>query len=594
MGGAIRRLNVFLVALMLAAGNSAGAQISGDGQTPGRRDLPPEITIPDNASVSMDLSDSLLETGMQADGNTIKLEATYNESISLKEVLEHVLRYNLPIRISRESWHYQRGQFFAAMAGFLPTYYSSYKATNVRVFPNTRAPSQVFISEVRYPVFLGGAVLYGTLGQHYRNRAWKNSFQNTIDASLLDAYNKYSDLVLQHMMLKIRKKSVALAQASLEVNEANYKAGIATQFDVLQTRSHLAETKDELYQQQLATRTAAMALCNVIDAPLLINFLPRETLLKQELILDKRFGIADYERLALEKRHELRQYEQFRLAASRSIQSAASSLYPTVSLFTAYTVATTELNNPQNVGLLNGVAATEVAQAEENNGVVTNTALDQTASFSPGSANTAVGGANTLTDVVAGSGGNPIANVQSGSLVTSGAVKPNFGASAVTGAPSTSNIQGSNTASAGIFPGHSQNFQMGMNLGWNLFNLGLSSTGNVLAARALSRQSSLQANQQLLLVMKQVHASYFSLQNARKRVKATATAVDYGRQSLSLARLRTKAGLGNNLELIEAHNDYIGALLKQAEAISAVNRAQAQLLKDTGVISVATLTGGYR
>ena len=396
------------------------------------------------------------------------------------------------------------------------------------------------------------------------------------------------------MLLKIRMKAVTLAETNLRLNEANYQAGIATQFDIMQSRTQLADEKEQLYQQQLATRGAAMALCLVLNAPLLINFLPRETVLKEHPILDARLKVADYENVALKARPELRQYENFRLAAARSVQSSASPYYPQMSFFTTYTVATTQINIPQNVNLLNGVAAAEVAQAEENIGVVTNTALDQTASFSPGSSNTANDGANTLSDVVAGGGGNPIANVQGGSLVTSGAVKPTFGSSALTGGPTTSNIQGSNTASAGIFPGHSQTFQTGMNFNWTMPNLGLSPVCGVLAARSLSREAMLQANQELLLVMKQVHSDYFGVEVARRRVDATALAAGYSRESLRLARLRRRSGVGSNLELIESLDSYVRALSEQARAITAVNQAQAQLLKDVGVISVDTLTSGYR
>ncbi len=554
----------------------------------------PEIESSHEANASMDLAEPSIEPEGWSFGEAIKLEASYNESITLKDVLEHVLKHNLPIKIARESYLYQRGQLVAAAAGFLPTYSTTYRKTGYTVFPDTKAPSQLYINEVRYPVFLGGAVFYRALGQHYRNRAWKESYQNSIEESLLDAYKKYSDLVLQNMLLKIRMKGVTLAETNLRLIEGSYQAGVATQFDIMQSRTQLANEKEQLYQQQLATRSAAMALCFVLNAPLLINFLPKETVLKEQEILSAQLNIVDYENVALKERPELRQYENFRLAAGRSVQSATAAYYPQVSLFTTYTVAQTNINIPQNVDLLNGVAAAEVAQAEENIGVVTNTALDQTASFSPGESNTAQEGANTLSDVVAGGGGNPIANVQSGSLVTSGAVKPTFGSSAITGGPTTSNIQGSNTASAGIFPGHSQNFQMGMNFNWNMFNLGVSPVCTILSARSLSRQAMLQANQELLLVMKQVHATYLGVQVAKRRVDANASASGYAREALRMARLRLRSGLGSNLELIASQNAYIHALSNQARAITTVNQTQAQLLKDVGVISVDTLTNGYR
>lgn len=583
---------------VLIAPASANESAAGSPLVPAkiaRLALPQDFERTHEENAVMDFVElSMPSPGAGAFGERIKLEASYNESISLKELLENVLKYNLPIRIARESRLYQRGQLFAALAGFTPTYYQSYKATGVTVFPNTRAPSQLFISEVRYPVFLGGAVLHKSLGQYYRYKAWRRLHESSIDQALLDAYKKYSDLVLQNVLLQVRERSLSLIEANLRLLEANYKAGLCTHFDILQLRAHLATEKELYHRQELKARASAMALSVVMNAPLLINFLPSVSALKEDGIFKEKLSVAELEKLALKHRPDLRQYELFKLAAQRTVQTAAASFYPELSFFTTYTAAAVKINNPNNEELLNGVAAVDVAQSEENFGVVSNTALDQTASFSPGSSNTAVDGANTLSNVVAGSGGNPIANVQSGSIVTSGAVKPNFSSSAITGAPSTSNIQGSNTANAAIFPGHSQNFQSGMNLNWTLSNLGLSTAATVLSARALSRQAILQANQSLMLAMKQVHAAYMAMLVAQKRVDAAASAVRYARESLKLSRRRLRFGLGTSIELIESQNNYIQALSGQAEAITAVNIAQAALLKETGLISVDTLTAGYR
>ncbi len=552
---------------------------------------PPELESIPESSLSMRFQN---KQNLLPQNQLIKLQATYRQSVSLKELLEHVLRYNLPIHISKESWNFQRGQFLASAAGFVPSYSLNYKRTFVTVFPDTRTRSNLFVSELIFPVFAGGEVLFNTLGGFYRDRAWKHAYKSTVNSTLLDAYKKYYELLNQKMLLEIQAISVKISDANLKLIEANYRAGLATQFDIMQARTQLGSDRERLWQQETAARAAARELNMIMNLPMLIDLLPRTQSLKKEQIIDPTLKIQDYENIALIKRPELRQYELFRLAASRSVQTAAASFFPDLTFFTAYTKAGTALNIPDNENALNGVAATEVAEAEENFGVVTNTALDQTASFSPGEQNTAQQGANTLTDVVAGSGGNPIANVQGGSLVTSGAVKPRFNSNVITGVPSTSNIQGSDTASAGIFPGRSRNFQKGMDLSWTLTNLGLSTAGNVLSARSLKRQAMLQANQELILVKKEVRAAYMSYIVARERLKSAGSAREYGKNSLKLARLRLNSGVGNTLELIEAQKQYIGALRKQSEAILALNLAQAELLKSTGLISVDTLTRGLR
>jgi len=122
----------------------------------------------------------------------------------------------------------------------------------------------------------------------------------------------------------------------------------------------------------------------------------------------------------------------------------------------------------------------------------------------------------------------------------------------------------------------------------------LNSVASIVSARALSRQSALQANQQLQLVSQQVRFDYITALTAREQIDNAAYGAESSAEALRLAELRLQSGLGTNLELIQAQRDYINALYTQAQAIVASNSAQAQLLHDLGVINVDNLLVGYR
>ncbi len=96
------------------------------------------------------------------------------------------------------------------------------------------------------------------------------------------------------------------------------------------------------------------------------------------------------------------------------------------------------------------------------------------------------------------------------------------------------------------------------------------------------------------LVFQQVRSSYLSWRVAREQIDNAAHGVDSSAEELRLAELRLSTGVGTNLELIQAQRDYINALTTQAQAIVGSNLAQAQLLHDTGIISMDTLLHGYR
>jgi outer membrane protein TolC len=146
---------------------------------------------------------------------------------------------------------------------------------------------------------------------------------------------------------------------------------------------------------------------------------------------------------------------------------------------------------------------------------------------------------------------------------------------------------------AGIFGGLFNTYQQGGSVGYSLPNLGLNYVASIVSARALSRQSALQANQQLQLVSQEVRLDYITALTAREQIDNAAYGAESSAEALRLAELRLQSGLGTNLELITAQRDYINALYAQAQAIVASNSAQAQLLHDLGVINIDTLLVGY-
>jgi outer membrane protein TolC len=124
--------------------------------------------------------------------------------------------------------------------------------------------------------------------------------------------------------------------------------------------------------------------------------------------------------------------------------------------------------------------------------------------------------------------------------------------------------------------------------------MGVTSITNLVAAGALSRQATIQANQELQTVLQQVRADYLNWRAAREQIDNSAHSVQASTEELRMARLRWKEGVGTNLEVIQAERDYVNSLTSKAQAIVGSNLAQAQLLHDTGIISSDALLHGYK
>lgn len=450
----------------------------------------------------------------------IQLEASFNEPISLKRVLEITLENSLPIRISQAGFDSQRYLFYGALGGFIPSLTTTYRGQKT---DNGRTVNTLFSDSttLTYPVFQGGRVTYNAYANLYRTRAAKQQYFATVNDALLEAYRSYYNLLLNQTLLQIRVKSVELSRTQLKLNEQLKAAGVGTNFAIYQSRTQLALDKQALLQQQVLVRTSALALARVLNQSMVINFIPQEKVVRELRLIDANVDIEQITDAALRLRPELKQYENLRMAANRQVQVNASGFYPSMQFFTSLT------KSKSTSAASNGSGG---AASASNNGLAGSTVIIPTGGSGGG-----IG--------ISGSGGRSVS--------------------------------------------------AGFDLTWSIPNMGVPIGFNTLSARALARQALLQSNQQYLLVMEAVRASYLNMLTAKEQVKVAAEAVVSGTEQLRLANLRVAYGQGINLELIQAQQAYVTALTNHVQAVINYNIAQAQLLRDSGQISLETLTKEY-
>jgi outer membrane protein TolC len=365
-----------------------------------------------------------------------------------------------------------------------------------------------------------------------------------------------------------------------------------------------------LLQQQVAVRLASIQLAYNLNMPLSVNLVPAESTVTEAALLDESLSINDLLGLTLTHRPELRQYEYLRLAAARQIQIAAAPLYPTIQWTVSYQHTSTSINpkggggtsgsnagglasaagNAGNSGVFGGNFANGPAVGVTTAGVPTISGtpllMPQVApgtgnlNVTPGSSNTTFGTATGATTT--GAGGSTVVTGGTGLLTP------------VVGGSGGGSFGGGGISSLGAFGGKLNTVAFGFSMNWQLGNLGTAAGFQIMQARVTARQALLQANQVLQQVGQQVRGSYLNALTAREQIDVTARGVASAAEELRLANLRVQMGVGTNLELIQAQRDYITALINQAQAIIASDQAQAQVLHDTGLISVDTLTRGYQ
>ncbi len=475
--------------------------------------LPPTVD-PDelhNINKTLGMDKLRLNSALQTQSfKTIRLEVSYDQSISLEEALQYAVQNNLAIKISRDSLNYQRYLLYGQIANALPNLTVAYNLTATNIMnEHIKSHARVFLTKVAYPVFQGGSVVYSILGQYYREKGWAQAYKASISDALLDLYQKYNNLLLARVLLQISAKAVEVSEEQLRVNQAKEKSGTGTRFAVLQSEAQLASDRQALLQQEVAVRQAALALNFSMNYPMGVNLVPVEETVSEQSLFHNKSTIDSLVQVALRRRPELREYELFKLGAARNIQVATAPLYPQVTLFTQYSYTNT---------------------------------------------------------------------TDSGSGVEA----------------SSSTTSAGKTAGAGVFGGVFETYQQGLGLVWTLNSFGLTSMANIAAAGSLSRQATIQANQELQTVLQQVRSDYLNWRAAREQIDNAAQGVTASTEELRLAAIRLSQGVGTNLDVIQAEHDYINALTTQAQAIVGSNLAQAQLLHDTGIISTDTLLHGFK
>ncbi|MFA7335545.1 MAG: TolC family protein [Candidatus Obscuribacterales bacterium] len=491
------------------------------------------------------LGDQLMSLGAKLP--PIRLEASYTQPISLREVVQYSLDNTLDIRIQREVVTQNKWILGNSLGKFLPdalmSYNSQYQAGTSLIggtipvqFGN---PFATATAGFRYYGFRGGSVMFGSLANMHNFRAAKQGLRASINDTLLNVTKLYYNLVQNQALLQIQTRAVDVSKAQVLLNQQLERAGTGTRFQVLQSETQLARDEQALLTQEVDLRRTAIDLATALNLNSAVNLLSVESEVRKVRLVDPSIDVNQLINLAILNRPELKQYEQLRMAAKRNIQVQAAPLYPQFQFFGGYNGNGQTLTNQYGRSLpsysvvpIQGAGFT--AQTITTNGTTGVVSAPQTV--------------------------YPVAAVYNPSQITDRSLR--------------------------------KSYQIGMRVDWNFLGMGVPDMANIQAARAVARQATLRVNQQVIAVLQQVRTSYLTSLTAEKQIEVATKEVLSSAEELRLSRVRLANGVGTNIDVINAQRDFTQALVRKAQAIVAFNIQQAQLLRDVGVISYDTITSG--
>jgi outer membrane protein TolC len=270
----------------------------------------------------------------------IKLEATYNQPISLKDVLTLTRDNNLPIKIAQTDALGSKYKLIGSFGAFLPSLSMNYVPQRLKSGGTEVRTSPFFVTLI-YPVFLGGGAAFTSLQRLHEMRAARQVTYKYTNDALLDSYLKYYDVVLNWALLDLRAKSLEVADTQLSINKDLKTAGLGTDFEVMQSKTLYALEKQKLVRQEVELRRAALKLCVVLNHSVLVNLVPSDNQINRQALVAPTQSPELLTSLAVQNRPELARWEELRLAARNATRAAGSGLLPRAAFFT---------NNSTNIG----------------------------------------------------------------------------------------------------------------------------------------------------------------------------------------------------------------------------------------------------
>jgi outer membrane protein TolC len=112
----------------------------------------------------------------------------------------------------------------------------------------------------------------------------------------------------------------------------------------------------------------------------------------------------------------------------------------------------------------------------------------------------------------------------------------------------------------------------------NVFN-GFQTRSGVDAAKAGERQAKFTLQQQTDNIVLNVRTSFRNMQGAEERIQASAKAVEQAEENLNIEQVRYAAGVGTNLDVLDAQTALTGARMNYTGALFDYNVAKANLSK---------------
>jgi TolC family type I secretion outer membrane protein len=145
----------------------------------------------------------------------------------------------------------------------------------------------------------------------------------------------------------------------------------------------------------------------------------------------------------------------------------------------------------------------------------------------------------------------------------------------------TVNLSGTTGVNGNSFPGNNDNWSVGLSASWNIFDAGL--TNAKIKEAKTSADKALAAKKQTSDAIElEVRQAYLGMKEAQQRIETAQVAVDKASEDMSIAQTKYQAGVGTNLDVIDAQLALTQAKTNYTQALYDYSVGKAKLDKAVG------------
>lgn len=263
---------------------------------------------------------------------------------SLDEAIEVALAHNLSLAKSEESLEGARASVLSGWSGVLPRISGSVSRSD-RLSVDPDAPdteSESYGASVGLSqTLLSGSTFARIAGAHRSKTAEELSYVSTRRDVVFQVKQGYYGLLKSERLRDVQAEALELAQEQLRKTQSLFDLGSASRSDLLKAQVQVGQSELALISADKAAETARASLCYLLGIDVTSDLEvvdPPEEQAETEVL---EFDVGE----AVARRPDVRAWEQYVVAARRSLLASKAGRWPELSLSVGYSTDGEELGD---------------------------------------------------------------------------------------------------------------------------------------------------------------------------------------------------------------------------------------------------------